>query len=214
FVLDASLRLLHPVMPFVTEKVWDAMPASSLDEVSHEGRFLMMAAWPEPEAFAQFVNDEAERDFELGRKVVLAARSTRARYRLSPKEQLDVCVRASAEESAILAGQTAFVQNVGRVGSLSVAPDQAKPVGSVTVLDGGLEIYVVVGGLVDLAGEVARLQKDLAKAEKDLAGVERTLVNEGFVAKAAPEVIEKKRGQAAELTATVAQLKAQLADLG
>ena len=214
FVLDASLRLLHPVMPFVTEKVWDAMPASSLDEASHEGRFLMMASWPEPEAFAQFVNDEAERDFELGRKVVLAARSTRARYRLSPKEQLDVCVRASAEESAILAGQTAFVQNVGRVGSLSVAPDQAKPAGSVTVLDGGLEIYVVVGGLVDLAGEVARLQKDLAKAEKDLAGVERTLANEGFVAKAAPEVIEKKRGQAAELTSTVAQLKAQLADLG
>ena len=106
------------------------------------------------------------------------------------------------------------MQNVGRVGSLSVAPDQAKPAGSVTVLDGGLEIYVVVGGLVDLAGEVARLQKDLAKAEKDLAGVERTLANEGFVAKAAPEVIEKKRGQAAELTATVAQLKAQLADLG
>jgi len=214
FVLDASLRLLHPVMPFVTEKVWDAMPASGLDGEAHEGRFLMMAAWPEPEAFAEFVNDAAERDFELGRRVVLAVRSTRARYRLSPKEQLDVCVRASDEESAIITGQRAFVQNVGRVGEMVAAADAAKPAGSVTVLDGGLEIYVVVGGLVDLAGEAARLQKDLAKAEKDLAGVERTLANEGFVAKAAPEVIEKKRGQAAELAATVEQLRAQLADLG
>ena len=94
-----------------------------------------------------------------------------------------------------------------------VAPDQAKPAGSVTVLDGGLEIYVVVGGLVDLAGEVARLQKDLAKAEKDLAGVERTLANEGFVAKAAPEVIEKKRAQQAELEQRLEQLRAQAADL-
>jgi len=213
FVLDASLRLLHPVMPFVTEKVWDAMPASGLDGEAHEGRFLMMAAWPEPEAFAEFVNDAAERDFELGRRVVLAVRSTRARYRLSPKEQLDVCVRASDEESAIITGQRAFVQNVGRVGEMVAAADAAKPAGSVTVLDGGLEIYVVVGGLVDLAGEAARLQKDLAKAEKDLAGVERTLANEGFVAKAAPEVIQKKREQQAELEQRLEQLRAQAADL-
>ena len=71
----------------------------------------------------------------------------------------------------------------------------------------------MVGGLVDLSAEGKRLEKELAKAEKDLAGVTRTLSNQGFVAKAAPEVIEKKRAQAAELEATVATLKAQLADL-
>lgn len=84
--------------------------------------------------------------------------------------------------------------------------------GSITVLDGGLEIFVVVGGLVDLAAEAKRVEKDLAKAEKDLAGVVRTLSNEGFVAKAAAAVIEKKRAQAAELEQTIAQLKAQAAD--
>ena len=78
--------------------------------------------------------------------------------------------------------------------------------------DGGLEIFVHVGDLVDLAAESARLAKELAKAEKDLAGVERTLANEGFVAKAAPAVIEKKRAQAAELVATIEQLRAQIAD--
>ena len=69
-----------------------------------------------------------------------------------------------------------------------------------------------LGGLVDLAAEGARLKKELAKAEKELSGVERTLGNEGFVAKAAPAVIEKKRAQQAELAATIEQLKAQIAD--
>ena len=72
---------------------------------------------------------------------------------------------------------------------------------------------MVVGGLVDLAAEAKRIEKDLAKAEKELAGVMRTLGNEGFVAKAAAAVIEKKRAQAAELKQTIEQLKVQKDDL-
>ena len=75
------------------------------------------------------------------------------------------------------------------------------------------EAYVVVGGLVDLSAEAARLEKELAKAEKDLASVSRTLSNEGFVAKAAADVIEKKRAQRDELSVTVERLSAQIADL-
>ncbi len=210
FVLDTCMRLLHPVMPFVTESVWDALPASGLDD--HSAEFLMVAAWPEPERFAEFVNERAEKDFELAKRVISCVRSTRARYRLSPRAELDVCVRCGAEDAAVLAGQEGFVRSVGHVGAFVAAADAQKPEGCVSVADGGLEIFVHVGDLVDLAAESARLKKELAKAEKDLAGVERTLANEGFVAKAAPAVIEKKRAQAAELTATIEQLKAQIAD--
>ena len=101
---------------------------------------------------------------------------------------------------------------MGRVDQLALGAHQEKPAGSITVLDGGLEIYVVVGGLVDLASEAKRLQKELDKATKDLNSVSRTLANEGFVAKAAPAVIEKKRAQQAELEQTIAQLEAQLKD--
>ena len=88
FVLDTCMRLLHPVMPFVTESVWDALPASGLDD--HSAEFLMVAAWPEPERFAEFVNERAEKDFELAKRVISCVRSTRARYRLSPRAELDV----------------------------------------------------------------------------------------------------------------------------
>ena len=217
FVLDVSLRLLHPVMPFVTEKVWDALPASGLGRAAADGegdaRFLMLAAWPEPADFKTFVNDVAEHDFELAKSLVSVVRSTRARYRLSPKEELDVAVRASVEDCAVLKAQHDFICGVGRVGALTASVGQQKPEGAVSVVDGGLEVFVVVGGLVDLAAEVAQLRKGLAKAEGELAGVTKTLGNAGFVAKAAPAIIERKRSQQAELEQTVERLKAQIADL-
>ena len=217
FVLDVSLRLLHPVMPFVTEKVWDALPASGLGRAAADGegdaRFLMLAAWPEPADFKTFVNDVAEHDFELAKSLVSVVRSTRARYRLSPKEELDVAVRASVEDCAVLEAQHDFICGVGRVGALTASVGQQKPEGAVSVVDGGLEVFVVVGGLVDLAAEVAQLRKGLAKAEGELAGVTKTLGNAGFVAKAAPAIIERKRSQRAELEQTVERLKVQIADL-
>lgn len=217
FVLDVSLRLLHPVMPFVTEKIWDALPASGLGRAAADGegdaRFLMLAAWPEPADFKTFVNDVAEHDFELAKSLVSVVRSTRARYRLSPKEELDVAVRASVEDCAVLEAQHDFICGVGRVGALTASEGQQKPEGAVSVVDGGLEVFVVVGGLVDLAAEVAQLRKGLAKAEGELAGVTKTLGNAGFVAKAAPAIIERKRSQQAELEQTVERLKVQIADL-
>ena len=217
FVLDVSLRLLHPVMPFVTEKVWDALPASGLGRAAADGegdaRFLMLAAWPEPADFKTFVNDVAEHDFELAKSLVSVVRSTRARYRLSPKEELDVAVRASVEDCVVLEAQHDFICGVGRVGALTASVGQQKPEGAVSVVDGGLEVFVVVGGLVDLAAEVAQLREGLAKAEGELAGVTKTLGNAGFVAKAAPAIIERKRSQQAELEQTVERLKVQIADL-
>ena len=227
YVLDASLRLLHPVMPFVTESVWDAMPESELDRVDgaaadgaasyapHAGRFLMMAAWPEPDALAGFVNEAAEGSFELARAVVSDVRSTRARYRISPKAALPVVVRAHNEATEQSIGSSAdFIRRVGLVSELTVSGDDAeKPAGSITLVGPDFDASIVVGDLVDFAAEAKKLEKDLAKAEKELAGTERTLGNAGFLAKAAPEVVAEKRERVAELTATVEGLRAQLADL-
>ena len=211
FVLDCALRVMHPVMPFVTERIWDSLPASGLDD--HSAEFLMLAAWPEPERLARFVNERAEGEFELAKRVISQVRSARARYRLSPRAELDVAVRATAEDSAVLDSQRDFIRRVGFVGELSLGPDQEKPAGSVSFVDGGLEIFVTLGGLVDLTSESKRLEKDLSKSEKQLAGVIRTLSNQGFLAKATPEVVAKKNEQRDELERTIQQLKSQIADL-
>lgn len=209
FVLDTCMRLLHPVMPFVTESIWDSLPASGLD--AHDAAFLMVAAWPEPEAYAGFANDEAEGSFELLRSVVGAVRSTRARYRLSPKERLVVAVRMGEADAARFTTLAPLAERLANVG-LSFGSDAQKPAGSVSVADGSLEVFVELGDVIDLETERKRLSKELARAEKDLASVKRTLGNAGFVAKAAPEVIEKKHAQAAELEATIAQVAEQIRD--
>ena len=220
FVLDASLRIMHPLMPFVTEAIWDTMPVSWLDVDPETGEAdraeaLMVAKWPEPAAFSKYVDEEGERAFELARAVVGDVRSTRARYRLSPKQELDVTVKAASEGArTAIAGLADFIREVGRTGELTIGleGEVAKPTGSITLVGPDFDAYISVGGLVDLDAEKARIEKELAAGEKELTGVEKTLANEGFIAKAAPEIVEKKRARAAELTDTLAALRTQLAD--
>ena len=216
FVLDTSIRLMHPLMPFVTEEIWDNMPASVLD-LDAEGNVdraeaLMIAKWPEPADYAKYVDEDAERAFELCRTVVSAARATRSRYRLSPKAELDVVVRAGAEDIEKLESLRSTIEPLANTASLVMGTDVEKPAASIAVVDSGVEVFVVLEGKVDLSAEKARLEKEIAAAQKELAGCEKTLANEGFVAKAAPAVVQKKRDRAAELKEILAALTAQVAD--
>ena len=139
----------------------------------------MVAAWPEPERYAEFVNDKAEKDFELAKRVISCVRSTRARYRLSPRAELDVCVRwrrRGRRGSRRPRGLRALRRPRGRLRCLRRRPEA-----------GGLRLrgrrlardLRPRGRSRRPCGRVrARLAKELAKAEKDLAGVERTLANE------------------------------------
>ena len=217
FVLDASLRLMHPLMPFVTEAIWDTMPASWLDVdpatgEANRAEALIVAAWPEPDALAQYVDEDAERSFELLRTVVTAARSTRARYRLSPREELDLVVRAGAADVEALEGLRGTIESLARTCSLVMGADVDKPAASTAIVEGGVEVFIVLEGKVDLSAEKARIEKEIASSEKELVGLKRMLANEGFISKAAPAVVEGKRARAAELADALEALKGQLAD--
>ena len=211
FVLDQALRLLHPVMPFVTEFIWDQLPRTA----GNGSKLLITASWPDAGALAGWVDEEAERSFELLRAVVGAARSTRARYAVSPRQELDVTVRAQPDDAARLEAQRGTVCDMGRLSSLSVGVGDAavKPAGSAMTVDAGLEVYVALAGIVDLEQEARRLAKQLEAQRKELAGVEKTLGNPGFVAKAAPEVVAAKRERASKLAEEIAVLEAQIRDL-
>lgn len=206
FVLDTALRLLHPIMPFVTEEIYQDLPTKT-DE------YLMISAWPDASALAKYVDEESERAVQLVIEVVSAVRSTRSRYGISPRQELGVVVGAEEADVALLEAQHQLVTDMANLTSLEVAAKVEKPAESVVVLAGGLEVYIVLSGLVDFAAERARLEKELAKVEKDAAKFEKKLSNPGFLAKAAPEIVEKDRAHLAELKETRSKLTTQIAEL-
>jgi len=210
FVLDTALRLLHPMMPFVTEEIWRRLPLAE----GAQAPSLMVAAWPDPASLARFRDEAAERSIGKMLEIVVAVRTVRARYKIAPKQAISVVVRTQAETDVqLLDAEFAYLNALAGIDSFVAATDAAKPAHSVTVVAGGMEVYVPLEGLVDFEAERARVAKELAAAAEDLAKVERKLANEGFLAKAAPEVVAKERAKEAELADRVAALREQLDEL-
>ena len=210
YVLDNALRLLHPAMPFVTEAIWENVP-----HAEGEAPALMMAKWPEPESLASLVDEESERAVSLLCDVVSAVRSTRARYGISPKQELPVVLRAGFENARVLEGLKSQIVSMARASELSIVPSDAqKPAESACVVAHGCEVYCVLTGLIDFEAERARLTKERATLQKDETKFAKKLSNPGFLAKAAPEIVEKDTAKLAELRDKLARVEEQLAELG
>ena len=202
YVLDNALRLLHPAMPFVTEAIWENVP-----HAEGEAPALMMAKWPEPESLASLVDEESERAVSLLCDVVSAVRSTRARYGISPKQELPVVLRAGFENARVLEGLKSQIISMARASELSIVPSDAhKPAESACVVAHGCEVYCVLTGLIDFEAERARLTKERATLQKDEAKFAKKLSNPGFLAKAAPEIVEKDTAKLAELRDKLARV--------
>lgn len=210
YVLDRALRLLHPMMPFLTEDIWRRLPLLESDKAVS----LMVAPWPEASDMASFIDASSERSIELLKAVVVAVRSVRARYGVSPREPLAVVVKVADEkERALLVEGTALMTSVGNISTLELTLDAEKPVNSAVAVSSGLEIYIPLEGLVDLDAELARLRREREKVAGDLARFEKKLSNPGFLAKASEEIVAKDRGKAADLGESLAVIDVQIAEL-
>lgn len=210
FVLDTALRLLHPVMPFVTEAIWEQLPTSEGQEA------LMVADWPDAQALKSWINDEAEHSIQNATGIISAVRSTRARYGVSPSQKLAIALRLTGKDVAgvqeLIEKESSLIVFMANLESYEfLQADQKRPQDSVVNLVNEIEVHIILSGLVDFEAEMARLKKDLTKAEKELEKLNKKLSNENFLSKAAPEAIEKTRNQQAELETTYKLLKMQLA---
>lgn len=227
-VFDLVLRVLHPMIPFITETIWQRLPRPA-----GSGDSLMLAAWPcAPEADAgegdartlagpvaqvgALLADarvvEAGHDIERLIAIVTNHRMLKAESKVSPAQPVDVVVRTDdAAVAASLARVAESAQFVGRMKSLTIlgADDQLPKACSVAVV-GGVEIGLPLEGLVDLDEERKRLGKEVAKKEKALGGLEKKLGNEKFVAKAPPEVVAKERERLVALKDSLAKQRALL----
>lgn len=207
FVLDVALRLLHPIMPFVTEEIYQDMP------VKNHGDWLIGAEWPDAEELEGYRDADAERAIEMVCEVVSAIRSARSRYGISPKVQLPVAVKAAEADSALLREQAGLLSALGNVSDLQIAADVEKPTGASVALGAGLEVYVCLADHVDFEAEKQRLAKEQKKLAADVAKLEKKLSNPGFLAKAAPEIIEKDKAKLAEMSDKLVRVNEQLEEL-
>jgi valyl-tRNA synthetase len=212
-VLDASLRLLHPFMPFVTEELWTATGDG------RAGDTIMLAAWPEAlpaDALAAAgIREEAVRYVDGKHDLIRAGRTLRADYGIAPAAKVAYIVRPNtAEDAARLLADLPSVISLLRAERVTVdaqfAPGQAVP-GGLSAL--GM-IYMPVEGLIDVAAEQARLAGQIEKASAERSRVAQKLGNPGFVNKAPAEVVEQQRERQRELDERVEKLRRLMAMLG
>ncbi len=208
FVLDQALRLLHPMMPFITDQIWQNLPINASEPT------IMVAAYPKASELAKYSNAESEHAIELVRQVVSSVRSTRARYQIANKVQIDVVVKAGGDDVSVLEGQKELIVSMGNLSALTIAQDAQKPQAASAFITDDLEVYIALEGLVDFDAERARLSKSRDKLLSDKQKYDKKLANEGFLSKAAPEVVAKTRAEAADVDDALVRIEAQLAELG
>jgi valyl-tRNA synthetase len=206
-VVDVALRLLHPIMPFVTEELWRTLQGGG--EVT-----LVRAAWPEAAPHRR--DDSAESRLTTLQDAVTALRRFRADHGLVPSKRIDVIAVVDAPQRVLL---DEGVQAISRLVGVedwsfadSAADIQAHPVGKV-VMNGG-ELFVPMAGVIDLDEERTRLARELDKANAELRRAEQKLSNESFVAKAPDEVVAAERGKVEDWRVAISRLTAQLDELG
>jgi len=205
-VLETVLRALHPMMPFLTEEIWQRVPKASSDTVA-----CAVASYPRPGL--EGAHDEtAEREMTWLTGVIGAVRTMRSEHDIPPKKSLDVTLRTDDEaKRALFLREQSAVEALCNA-TLSLQPSDAAPLEhAATAVAEGVTILVPLTGLVDVEKEKERVTRELAKVEKDLAVLEKKLSNESFVARAPAAVIAKDRERHAELETARGKLREALA---
>jgi valyl-tRNA synthetase len=215
-VLDAILRLVHPIMPFVAESIWQALAdvafERGLPRPEPATESVVMAPWPTLDE--SWRHPAMEKRMARMQELVRAIREVRNRYTIDAKTVLAVTVRASTEVSQDFRDLAAFIESLAGVGRLDCGPEIAKPSQSASYIGPDFEAYVSLEGLIDVAAEIKRLEKQRAEKQKHLQGTLAKLDNPNFVGKAKPEVVQQQRDQVADLQKQLQLLEASLRELG
>ncbi|HYT72152.1 MAG TPA: valine--tRNA ligase [Gemmatimonadales bacterium] len=185
YCLDTVLRLLHPVVPFITEELWQKLPGRKPDDL------LVVAAWPR--AQPDLADAEADRQFPLVQEAISSIRMLRAEYRVPPKARLQASVQPRSEPARqALAGERETILRLAQLSELAFDGKRAG-VGAHAVLADGSEVFVALEGEIDVQQECRRLAGELARLEQQLSGLAAKLTNHNFVARAPAEVVAKER---------------------
>ena len=205
YVLENTLKLLHPFMPFITEEIWQHIP--------HEGDSIIVASWPVEQT--TLTDKKAELNMEIVMETIKAIRNMRAEVNVAPGRKSEAILQlASAELVELFELNASYIKTLAAVEPLNVSlTTPEKPENAMAAVVSGVEIYMPLKGLIDVDKETARLNKELLTLDKELARVSGKLSNEGFVAKAPPDVIEKEKAKQQEFEEKVKAINERLSYL-
>ncbi|OAJ94381.1 valine--tRNA ligase [Vibrio bivalvicida] len=204
-VLEKTLRLAHPVLPYITESIWQSVKPL-VDGV--EGDTIMTQALPQfnEENF----NAEIVEDIEWVKTFITAIRNLRAEYDIAPSKGLEVMIKvASEKDAARIEANKVVLNSLAKLDSLTILADGAETPACATKLVGQSELMIPMAGLIDKDAELARLDGEIKKTHGEIKRIEGKLGNEGFVAKAPEAVVAKEREKLEGYKETLAKLEEQ-----
>ncbi len=205
YVLSHTLQLLHPFMPFVTEHIWQHLP--------HEGESIVISAWPKQNPQWQY--SEEEKDMDLFIKAIRGIRNMRAESNVPLGKKAEVILIPQDERIAgLIRTHEEYFMSLAYAEKVTILSAEAeKPDNAVVTVVPGAEVYLPMKDLIDVEKEMARLNKEKGQLEKEISRLNGKLSNEGFLAKAPVQVVEKEREKLADYQDKMAKLESRLADL-
>jgi valyl-tRNA synthetase len=206
-VLETVLRLAHPIMPFITEEIWQRIAPLA----GKSGDSIMLQPFPQANSSRQ--DDQAVTDIEWLKGVIVAVRNIRGEINISPAKKIPLLFRGnSAEGRRRMNENRPFLSSLAKLESLEWFEGAVAPM-SATQLVGDMEVLVPMAGLIDKSAELKRLDKELERLGKEIGRLEGKLGNEKFTAKAPAEVVAKEQGKLTEFQRNLARLQQQRADI-
>jgi len=216
YVLETALRLLHPIMPFITEEIWQTLPEKVRAQkpgARGTGESIMVSSYPI--ADERMINAEIEQDMQMVMDTILAIRNIRGEMNIAPSVQINAIVKVGTQQlGEHLEKSTSYVVALSRLKELRIGVEEKKPKSAATSVIKGAEVYVPLEGLLDLTQERDRLQKEIAKISKDIDIFFKKLSNKDFVDKAPRAVVEKDTTKLEELKGKREKLEQSLKMLG
>jgi len=199
-VLEHTLRLLHPYIPFITEEIWQSLP--------HDGESIMVSQWP---VSAGEADADAEEQMQYVMEVTRAVRNLRAELGVAPSQKVSAIVLASPKAERALSQARGYVERLSALSSFELREQHAeKPKKALASVVTGAEVFCPFEGLIDIEREVERLSKDLGAVGRELERVRSRLENKGFLTNAPEEVVQKERGRLGNLEERAQKIRDRL----
>lgn len=204
YVLDRTQRMIHPFMPFISEEIWQHLP--------HEGDTITLAAWPTYDAGLEA--PDAVREMNLLMDIIRAVRNVRAEVNVPMSKKIELLIKsADADVNGIIRNNEEYIRRFCNTSKLDIAVDLAVPDKAMSAIVTGAELYLPLAGLIDIAQEIARLEKEVQHLTSEVERVDKKLSNEGFVAKAPAKVIEEERAKQKDYSEKRDKVLARIAEL-